>query len=520
MALNRRDFIKGAAMGVLAVNTTDILPNEKAFAADKLSVKTRYGKINGFIDENGVKTWLGIPYAKPPVKNLRWQAPQPLKPSDKTFAAKKFGAAAMQPVDPTEDADSYSVQSEDCLTLNIWTRGEGKNKPVMVFIHGGGFCVGGSMDSLYNGSNFAAAHDVVIVTLNYRLNVFGFINFAEIDKNFEDSGYLGIKDQIAALQWVKENIAEFGGNPDNITIFGQSAGSISCMLLTVTPAAKNLFNKAIPQSGHLSFYHTPENSAKIAENFLKNSGVKTVGELVKKSAEEIKDIYSKFGGGLAENPSEYFPTCDGKFLPLDPLQALKDGAARGIKFLTGNVADEWRLWLQFDENFSKKLRNNPKIFSPALSRYKAKTYEEIYKSWLKNRSDNEENFINFATQADWRVGQELAVEYQSKFEDVYFYVFTHQLNETLRACHDSDLPYTFNVSVEDLPNAAPNLAKAVQATWAAFATTGNPDNELIPHWEKYSANNRQTMELNSKCCTCHKDLNNENLDALRYVYEN
>ena len=296
---------------------------------DNLSVKTRYGTFNGFVDEKGVKTWLGIPYAKPPVKNLRWQAPQKLEASDKTFDAKKFSAAAVQVVDPTEDANSYKIQSEDCLTLNIWKRGEGKNKPVMVFIHGGGFSVGGSVDSLYNCSNFAAENDVIIVTLNYRLNVFGFMNLATIDKNFEDSGYLGLKDQILALKWVKENISEFGGNPDNITIFGQSAGSISCMFLTVTPDAKGLFNKAIPQSGNLKFYNTPEDSAQVAEKFFEVSGVKTVGELVKKSSDEILNIYVKVSSGLAEYPSEFLPTCDGKFLPENPLQALKDGAARG-----------------------------------------------------------------------------------------------------------------------------------------------------------------------------------------------
>ncbi|MBQ9486409.1 MAG: carboxylesterase/lipase family protein [Selenomonadaceae bacterium] len=487
--------------------------------SENLNVKTRYGTFNGFVDEKGVSTWLGIPYAKPPVGNLRWHAPQPLQATDKTFDAKKFGAAAVQAVDPTEDANSYSVQSEDCLTLNIWKRGEKNNLPVMVFIHGGGFSVGGSVDSLYNGSNFAAAHDVIIVTINYRLNVFGFLNLAAIDSNFEDSGYLGIKDQIAALKWVKENISAFGGNPDNVTVFGQSAGSISTMLLTVTPAAKNLFTKAIPQSATLCFYNTPEDTAKTAEKFMATGGVKTVGELMKKSSDEILNIYLKVSaGGIGENPSEYLPTCDGKFLPLNPLKALKDGAANGIKFLTGNVADEWRLWMQFDENFFKKVRANHKKYSPILSRYTAQTPEEVYKAWLKNRPDTEENFIDFAVQSDWRVGQEVAAEYQSQFEDVYFYVFTHRLNDVVRACHDSDLPYTFNV-MEGLPNAAPNLAKAVQAALAAFAATGNPDNEFMPHWEKYSADNRQTMELNSKGCTCHKDFNTENLNSLRYVYE-
>ncbi len=516
--LTRRDFIKTAALGFLAANTLGFIP-ESVFAADNCSVQTRYGTFNGFVDKQGVKTWLGIPFAQPPVGKLRWQAPQPLKPTNKTFDAKKFGAAAVQSVDPTEEASAYSVQSEDCLTLNIWTRGKKKNLPVMVFIHGGGFSVGGSVEPLYNGKNISAAHDVVIVTLNYRLNVFGFMNFGAIDSSFEDTGYLGLKDQVAALTWVKENIAAFGGNPDNVTIFGQSAGSISVMLLTVTPAAKGLFQKAIPQSGHLKFYNEPENSARLAERFIETSGAKTMGDLVKKSVAEIKSVYEQVSaGGLAEKTSEYLPTCDGKFLPRDPFKALKDGSARGIKLLTGNVADEWRLWLQFNENFSKTYRDNPENFSSVFQKYKANTAEKVYQAWLNGRPDTEENYMDFINQLDWRVGQELAAEYQSKFADVYFYVFSHWVNETFRAYHDSDLPYVFN-ALDGLPNPAPNLVKQVQATWAAFAATGNPDNEFIPHWEKYSAGNRQTMELNSKGCACHKDLNTQNLNALRYLYE-
>ena len=232
----------------------------------------------------------GFPYAQPPIKNLRWQAPQPLQPSNKSFDTKKFGAVAVQFVDPTKDANSYKNQSEDCLTLNIRKKSEKNNLPVMVFIHGGGYSVGGSVDPLYNGSNFAADNEIILVTINYQLNVFGFMNLAAIDKNFSDRGYLGIKDQIVALKWIKENIYEFGRNPDNITIFGQSAGSISCMFLTVTTAAKNIFNKAIPQSGNF-FYNLPEDSAQIAEKFIANSVVKNVGDLVKKSTDEIFKIY-------------------------------------------------------------------------------------------------------------------------------------------------------------------------------------------------------------------------------------
>ena len=346
------------------------------------------------------------------------------------------------------------------------------------------------------------------------------MNFASIDSAFEDGGYLGMKDQVAALQWVKENIAEFGGNPDNVTIFGESAGSTANMLLIVTPAAKGLFNKSIPQSGSLFFYNQPEKSAQLAEMFVQISGAKTVGDLMKKSTAELKDVYLKLADARGLSLMDYMPTCDGKFLPRDPGKALKDGAAREIKILTGATADEWRCFLLANENLFDILRADPQKNSPILSRYKANTPEKIYKSWLKNRPNTADTYGDFATQLDWRVGQELTAEYQSTYNDVYFYLFTEQSTiENLRACHAVDLPFTFNNSDELYQNPPQNLVKQVQSTWTAFATTGNPNNETIPHWEKYSAGNRQTMELNSKGCVCHKDLNTQNLNVLRYVYE-
>ncbi|MBR3051873.1 MAG: carboxylesterase/lipase family protein, partial [Selenomonadaceae bacterium] len=233
--LTRREFIKTASVAALAM----AVPID-VFAADNCSVKTRYGTFNGFVDKQGVKVWLGIPFAQPPVGKLRWQAPQPLKPSNKTFDAKKYGKEPMQASMKLGNVVEASVptENEDCLTLNIFTRGDGKNKPVMVWIYGGGFVCGHSSEPTYNASNFVSAHDVVIVTLNYRLNVFGFMNLASVDSSFEGTGCLGIQDQIAALKWVKENIAEFGGNPDKITVFGESAGSISTFFLTIAPAAK------------------------------------------------------------------------------------------------------------------------------------------------------------------------------------------------------------------------------------------------------------------------------------------
>jgi len=522
--LTRRDFIKTTSMAALAFAATGLPLGNEVFAASDCTVKTRYGTFNGFVDKNGVKTWLGIPYAQPPVGKLRWQPTQPLKPSNKTRDAKNFGASAVQAIDEIEKA-SANPQSEDCLTLNIWTRGNGKNKPVMFFIHGGSFMAGGSSEPLQNGSNLAAAHDVVLVSINYRLNVFGFINLGVIDSAYEDTVHLGLNDQIAALTWVKENIANFGGDPDNVTIFGESAGSISCMLLMVTPAAKGLFQKAIPESGPSRFMHDVQHGEQLAEDFLNLSGTRKMSDLMKKSADELRNIYLQLISQRSKTMhSDFMPACDGKFLPSDPFTAIKNGDARDIKLLTGTNSYEWGYWLLYDENYFKNFSATHEKLSPVMSRCKARTSrtdKEIYRAWLNGRLDTEENYMAYLNQIDWRVGQELDAENQSKFNDVYYYLFSDtSLREDLGSFHSIELAFVFNNPFDELlPNPNPTLVRQVQASWAAFAATGNPNNEFIPHWEKYSAGNRQTMELSSKGCVCHKDLNTQHLNALRYVYE-
>ena len=246
-----------------------------------------------------------------------------------------------------------------------------------------------------------------------------------------------------------------------------------------------------------------------------------MNDLMKKSAAELKNIYAKFAEARGIRLMDFMPTCDGKFIPSDPFKAYKDGAAREIKILLGTTADEWRAFLLADENLFDIFRENPQVNSAILSRYKKRTAEEIYKGWLNNRPDTSDTYGDFLTQLDWRVSQELAAEYQSQFNDVYYYLFSEQSStEGLRSCHGLDLAFTFyNPDEAFCPNPDKKFSTIIQKTWTAFAKTGNPDNELIPHWEKYSADNRQTMELNSKGCICHKDLNTENLNALRYVYE-
>ena len=518
---SRRSFIKFSTLTALAFATTNLFGDEKISAAKNCTVKTRYGTFNGF-NRGGVQTWLGIPYAQPPVGNLRWRAPEKLQPSDKTFDAKKFGYSPIQDRDEIEPA-SLLPQSEDCLTLNIWTRGDKKNLPVMVFIPGGGFVNGGSSDPVYNGANFVKANDVVLVTINYRLNIFGFMNFSGVDPNFEDSGYLGIKDQIAALEWVRDNIENFGGDPDNVTVFGESAGSGSVLLLTVAPAAKNLFSKAIAQSG-IFFYHEPNHSAELAAQFMEFGEYKNMRELLDAPADELRNTYEKFCiSRQVSTEVDYFPTADGKFLPARPFRALKDGAGKGVKLLTGTTAEEYRYWLLYYKNFIKYLPTFHNALNPIFYAEDSSLKDQIFADWQKNHADIPEadSYLEFANQLDWRVGQQLCAQYQSAFDTTYFYLFSQKSPvANLGSCHSVDVPFVFgNPSPEIEPKPSKKLVRQIQATWFAFAATGNPNNELIPTWHPYTSDDRQTMEINSKAWTCKKNLNAQNFDELSGFYE-
>ena len=523
---SRREFIKRTALTGLVFVATDFFGGE-VFAAQKTcSARTRHGIYKGFVDKRGVKTWLGIPYAKPPVGKLRWRAPETLDESTAEFDATKFGFSPMQEKDEFEEASLFP-QSEDCLTLNIWTSARKNNLPVMVFIPGGGFVGGGSIDPVYNGANFAAAQDVVIVTINYRLNVFGFMNFAAIDPNFEDTGYLGLKDQLAAFKWVRENILSFGGDPSNITIFGESAGSGSVMFNCVNPASKGLFHKAIAQSGTLGYYHTFDQSAELTEMFMAMGGYKTMRDLLDAPAEELIATYSVLSKTrLIETETDYFPTADGKFLPLHPYKALKDGAARDIKLLTGTTSDEYRYWALYIPNMIKHFPTVHDKFVSNIYEGEITISEKTFDAWKKihpelNSLDENEFYLEFANQIDWRVCQELTAEYQSAFNDTFFYLFSQKSSvEGVGSCHAIDLPFTFGNPDKHLePKPSKTLIKQVQAAWASFAATGNPSNELIPTWQKYSANDRQTMEINAAGWKPHKDLNTRDLMQLRGVYE-
>ena len=324
-------------------------PISGSYDAD-LAIKTRTGVYVGEKNKNTI-SYLGIPYAKPPVGSLRWKAPEPLPSSDAVYEAKHLGASAIQ-VDLKGAILKNHRQSEDCLYLNICVGSEKEEKskkktkkPVLVLFHNGDFSCGGSADPLLFGANYVENNpDTVFVSFNYRIGIFGFIDFSEVDggKDYPDSPNLGLLDQIAALQWIRENIAAFGGDPEKITALGFEAGATSISMLSASSAAKGLFQKAFVFNGNpMTVYDTPEGSQNLAKELLRETEARTMEELLQLDTETLKDAAQKLWKDMCA------PTADGKLIPADVYQAYQEGAASGIEFIIGIPSRESRIIRDF-----------------------------------------------------------------------------------------------------------------------------------------------------------------------------
>ena len=284
--------------------------------ADSLTVKTAQGKVEGkTINDGKVKAFLGLPYAAPPVGDLRWKAPEPPAKWKGTRDAGKFGAHCAQLHVYDDMIFQDGAGSEDCLFLNVYAPADAKAKsklPVMFWIHGGGYSGGASSEPRHNG-DFLPLKGVVLVTINYRLGVFGFLATADLAKEADGAtGNYGLRDQVAALQWVKENIGQFGGDPGNVTIFGESAGSFAVSTLMAAPSAQGLFQKAIGESGAAFSDPVPADALETREKadaaWVDSVGVKSLAELRALPTDKILDATKKKG------MTGFWPVVDGKFL--------------------------------------------------------------------------------------------------------------------------------------------------------------------------------------------------------------
>lgn len=483
---------------------------EIAIDTAKLLVNTAQGKVLGTI-EKGVPVWKGIPYAKAPVGQLRMKAPVPHEKWDGIRSASEYGSSCPQPESGFVGGEALS---EDCLFLNIWSpAADGRKRPVMFWIHGGGFVVGTGASELYNGANLSANGDVVVVTINYRLGALGFLYFdEEIRKLYGYENNLGIRDQIAALGWVKQNIEAFGGDPAQITIFGESAGGTSVETLLACPAAKGLFNRAIAESGPAAILWQAETAKMLTDKFYAILGVshdslhllQGISVDTLKKAEALLMEYM-----IAKTPHKVFsPTIDGKLLTTDIFQCLSPAQSGNVALMIGTNKDESTMFA------SRKLKMAPDnakdleqqffhVFKPG----EKEKVTAAYKKYPRKRG-----VLDLLTDAVFRIPAIRLAECQSKHSTVYMYRFEYSsffLNLSgMRSFHGLEIPFVFGNTQDGRTGrlikyiaskkTIRNLSGTMQTAWVNFARYGNPNGKKQEIWKPFDTDVRATMIFDRK----------------------
>jgi para-nitrobenzyl esterase len=476
-----------------------------AFAQTSRPVRTQAGLVQGTVVD-GVRVYKGVPFAAPPVGDLRWAPPQPPKAWKGVKKTVAYAPACMQHVIVERDLglDPTPV-SEDCLYLNVWTPAKSSSArlPVMVWIYGGGFTIGGTSMPQYDGVNLAKK-GVVYVSIAYRLGPLGFLADPELTKEQDGhSGNYGLLDQIAGLKWVQHNIAAFGGNPHKVTIFGESAGGISVSMLCASPLAKGLFQGAISESGGsfapaLVDHDAGENvptlaqAEKTGEAFLSKLGVSSIAEARKLSAEDIyKHVGPALGGG-------WWPNFDGYALLGDQYKLYEEGKYNDTPILIGTNADEGALF----------------VASTDMQKYKASVesdYGEFARNILAAYPDTSEtqalrsarDLARDSTFA-WSTWSWARLQNSGGGKKVFVYYFNHRPNypdlpryKDWGPAHGSEISFVFGNFTKGMP-ATPEDKKVsaqLMAYWTNFAKYGNPNGKGLPEWPAFTNSKQMVMEL-------------------------
>ena len=457
--------------------------------------------------KDGILAFKGIPFAKPPVKELRWMPPEPPEDSDEVREAYYYGHSPIQTEWPSETG-SYYPQSENCLTLNVWTAdGDTKDKAVMVFFHGGSYGWGATSDPIYDGQTLVAAHrDIVLVTAEYRVGIMGFIDFSEVEggEKYEKSGNLGLLDHIAALKWVRNNIASFGGNPENVTIFGESAGGGTVSLLPIIKEAKGLFKRSIAESGSVALTFSREECKPLAQKLLKESGAKNMSELLAIPEEKLMK--------LNENLNDFnnFPERDGILIPEDPYEPYRNGTASDVDMIMGTNSDEVRYWMREMRYYVRPWLGTPlfKLGTPVMfDNNMAKVSEEDKKNYLSKymklfNGRKLWKMVEFYNDVLFRTPAIAQAEgHSDNGGRTFMYYWSYpSAHKNLGACHAVELAYVFgntDVKIYTGDNVDISLSEEVQNMWVNFAKTGNPSTQNTK-WERFERRARKTMILGSK----------------------
>jgi para-nitrobenzyl esterase len=473
------------------------------------------GPISGAL-KDGVWTYLGIPYAAPPVGELRWKEPQPVAAWEEVRPCNSYGPSCPQskwPYTILQEEMTVSEQSEDCLYLNVWTPASSPEQrlPVMVWIHGGGFTVGSGSQPLYDGHNLAKK-GVVLVTINYRLGPLGFMAHPLLSEESPHgvSGNYGLLDQIEALKWVQRNIEVFGGDPGLVTVFGESAGGASVCDLMASPLAAGLFSRAIVESGGFLSFGLPTNKGgetlrqaeALGEKISRNLGCdRTDDELASlrsKSPQELLDAFQEAAGSGLTGRASAGPIADGYVLPDSPQNIFHAGSQQSVPLLIGTNADEGNLFA---------IDLSPTQYQAALS-YIYGNYAGEVGALFPPESDQSARaaFSRLMTEMGFTAGAKLAAASMAKVgAPAYLYKFTQRpfdaRVQALGSFHGLEIPYVFANPRGNPGPADMALSASMMGYWTNFARTGNPNGEGLPEWPAYTLESDQYQELGTPILT-------------------
>jgi para-nitrobenzyl esterase len=529
--MDRRSFLgcgtMAAAGVVLGGGLTRVFGQDVRGAAPSGVIQTTAGRVRG-IAQDRITAFYGVPYGASTEGAGRFMPPAKPQPWTGVRDALQYGPRSPQgpsgliPEDAAEDR--REAAGEDCLRLNVWTPDtRSRRRPVMLWLHGGGFAQASGSFIIYDGANLARRRDVVVVTLNHRLNVFGFLYLAELGgSKWADAGNVGMQDVVLALQWVRDNIAAFGGDPGNVTIFGQSGGGGKVCALLGMPAAKGLFQKAIAQSGSFVNGTSKADATTAAEALLKRLGLKPnqLDELQKLPVDQIVSAMAQpaaqgaRGGGRGRGGPgggglNFGPVIDGRTIPAAPFDPVATAISANIPLLCGSTETEvtFTRGTPLDDMDDQTLRDRMK----QLARADDTEADRLIAAYRKGRPgvSNIDVYLIAASDNSFREGVLTVAERKADLRQapVYMYYLTWRSpvrDGKLKAFHTLDIPFIFeNVDLATAMTGGSQSRYALQdrmsAAWAAFARTGNPNSAGLPEWPAFDTSRRATMFLDDEC---------------------
>ena len=498
------------------------------------AVRVTSGELIGR-DEDGLSVFRGVPYAQPPLGELRFAPPQAAEPWSGARDAFEFGPVSVQALNPHMQqtlAMGPEPVSEDCLTLNVWTPGlDDGRRPVLFFIHGGGFTLGAGSQPVYDGAALARRGDVVVVTMNYRLGILGFLHLAEIAGGGDACSNFGLGDQVAALRWVRDEIASFGGDPDNVTIFGESAGGWAVAALLGTPSASGLFHRAVAMSGAAQGVIGLEQAQAAAGEIVQEFGMAeaSMASLRAEPAKRFLEVQQALDQRLRKvrgNPAagggsvlafSLRPVVGGRLLPRHPLEAVLAGSASGIPVMAGTTGEEKRSQLARNPGLREMTpeqaiaaitRQGKELADP--EQWARTTFGTIREALEARRAPATPADVAVTAETEvFRVAADHLLEAHAAHGPAFAYRFDWQSPRdggAWGACHALDVPFVFGT--RDLPQTADwagtgpqadALETLIQDAYLNFARTGDPSGGALAEWPQFDARHRRTMLLDREC---------------------